>query len=397
MTPTYTTEGTALPTRVDMFLGRHCAVVGCGEHVARGQRIARATRPGYGDLHAPVAGNVERVGRFSIRIAVNGEDGESVRSADIEARMNDGLTGAELLSGLRALGADLPEPDVQGYRMLIVNGLDEEPDVSSRGALLDTQQAVIAKGMRVLGQAYGIADRVLVAAPLQAGFSETDFDGGTVHRLQADYPGTLDPLVALAVTGRENPPGVLVVGVETAFQVGTIAETGLPAAQVMLTVNGENRMVTLGTPVGKVLEAAGLKVSDGDRVVLGGVLRGRAAVSLTQGVDRETAAVLVVPESGQGPVAEDAACVGCGACVRICPARLDPSMLTSYAEFGHYDEAEAKGLDVCFECGLCGYVCIARRPMLQFIRLAKEERSEAEHARNENIEKPEKPEKEDVA
>ena len=32
----------------------------------------------------------------------------------------------------------------------------------------------------------------------------------------------------------------------------------------------------------------------------------------------------------------------------------------------------------CLECGLCGYVCIARRPVLQYIRLAKRKLAEME-------------------
>ena len=42
--------------------------------------------------------------------------------------------------------------------------------------------------------------------------------------------------------------------------------------------------------------------------------------------------------------------------------------------------ARKYGLDACFECCLCGYYFVGRRPMLQYIRLAKEELSAMELA-----------------
>ena len=46
-------------------------------------------------------------------------------------------------------------------------------------------------------------------------------------------------------------------------------------------------------------------------------------------------------------------------------------MLSRYAEFARYDKCVKEHIDACMECGLCGYVCLARRPVLQYIRLAK--------------------------
>jgi electron transport complex protein RnfC len=181
--------------------------------------------------------------------------------------------------------------------------------------------------------------------------------------------------VALAATGKEAPEDAMVLGLETLFQVGRIMETGLPAMETMVTCGDRQRLVAVGTPAGAILAESGQKPQDRDRIVLGGVMRGTAASSPRQGVSKKTSAVLLVknPDS----VAMDAPCVGCGQCIQHCPARIDPAMITSYAEFGMYDKAETAHIDACFECGLCGYYCIARRPMLQYIRLAKCELAKA--------------------
>ena len=40
-------------------------------------------------------------------------------------------------------------------------------------------------------------------------------------------------------------------------------------------------------------------------------------------------------------------------------------------EFELFDRTAELDIDDCFECGLCAAVCTARRPLLQYIRLAK--------------------------
>jgi electron transport complex protein RnfC len=38
-----------------------------------------------------------------------------------------------------------------------------------------------------------------------------------------------------------------------------------------------------------------------------------------------------------------------------------------------FEMAEKHGLHSCFECGLCAFSCTMRRPLLQYIRFAKDQ------------------------
>jgi electron transport complex protein RnfC len=356
------TQATNESAQAEMVLTRHCALVQCGQEVRRGQTIAIANVPGRGDIHAPFSGKVLHVDPYRIRIERG--SGETVAPASL-----DGLIGAKLRKRLAELGADLPAAETVDF--LILNAVDVEPSERGRRQLLADHAETLQAGAQALIRVYGSSSTmVAVPAGTQNPLVETET---TV--IQGGYPAGLDPLVAKAVTGREAPGNAVVVGLETAYHVGRIIQTGLPVRDTMVTVGETGRIVSLGTPVGELVAEQGGTLHDGDRIVLGGVLRGTAAASPGQGVDRATRSVAVV--ANPAPVAVDAACVGCGECVRRCPARLDPSMLTSYAEFGMYDKAAAEHVDVCFECGLCGYYCIARRPMLQYIRLAKSELARA--------------------
>ena len=70
----------------------------------------------------------------------------------------------------------------------------------------------------------------------------------------------------------------------------------------------------------------------------------------------------------------DTACINCGDCVRICPARIPVNLLIRYIEAGEYEEAaDTYDLYACIDCGLCSFVCVAKIPIYQSIKLAKYE------------------------
>jgi electron transport complex protein RnfC len=57
---------------------------------------------------------------------------------------------------------------------------------------------------------------------------------------------------------------------------------------------------------------------------------------------------------------------------------LEPNVIGIYVEAGRGAETESFGLlDDCFECGSCAYACPAKRPLVQFIRLARLEIDQA--------------------
>jgi electron transport complex protein RnfC len=81
-------------------------------------------------------------------------------------------------------------------------------------------------------------------------------------------------------------------------------------------------------------------------------------------------------------------CIGCGACVGVCPARLLPQTLYSLIKAQNYEQARTQHLSACIECGCCAVVCPSHIPLVDYYRRAKAEirtqqqdRIRAEHAR----------------
>ncbi len=54
---------------------------------------------------------------------------------------------------------------------------------------------------------------------------------------------------------------------------------------------------------------------------------------------------------------EQRACVSCGFCEEVCPARILPYQIHKMLYQDRLEEAEAAGADLCVDCGLCSYVC----------------------------------------
>jgi electron transport complex protein RnfC len=235
----------------------------------------------------------------------------------------------------------------------------------------------------VLQQAAGIEDvAILTLREAVQGYSHI---GGRVLGVNPVYPSAHPSLVMHQIFGREVPAGQIpedlgfcFMRAEAVAAVGAAFETGrIPVTKVLTLVarDGTARLVEtpIGTKLGDIFERFGITVTAGDRIVLGGPMRGGAAYSLDQPVQPGTDAVMVLDAANASRVS-DYPCVNCGDCVRVCPARMQINLLVRYLEAGKYEDgAESYDLDSCVECGLCAYVCVSKIPILQYISLAKHE------------------------
>lgn len=337
--------------------------------VGPGTLVAEHPDPGVGDAHSPILGVVTDVTDTAVIITAGeakpAKEGEPAPTADPVAPVAvASLGGDELIKALKGLGVST-RPFAKAA-VLVVNGLNPEPGTGIAEILLKDHQATVEKGLELV-QKLVEPPTVLLAVP--AGSSATLY-GCTVKQVPATYPNSVNPLVVKALTGKETMDGVALVSVMELYAMGRVAETGLPLTETVLTVGNAAYRVKVGTPIADVLAQAGVAASPCDRVVAGGPMRGKAVASTDLGVSKDDYALTVVPDAAFPPVT-DLPCINCGECVLVCPSRIMPGFVTRYVEFKMYDKAKEFHLESCMECGMCGYVCTARRPLLQFIRLGK--------------------------
>ncbi|HBV41749.1 MAG TPA: electron transporter RnfC, partial [Desulfovibrio sp.] len=215
------------------------------------------------------------------------------------------------------------------------------------------------------------AKHIVLAVPKGMHVSYDNID---VVCVEPEYPKSVNALLIKEVTGKENPEGVGAVGLHNIWSLGRVGVTGLPLMETVITIGSQtkwaNYIVKNGMWIGQLLEYAGIELRDGDIISRGGPLRGECLDRLDRSITKGTTGLFVVESGTVPPMEGHSPCINCGACVQVCPAHLNPSTLSRYAEFANYNACLAEHSTHCLECGLCGYVCIARRPVLQYIRLA---------------------------
>jgi electron transport complex protein RnfC len=331
-----------------------------GAVLAKGDLVAEHPSPGGGACHAALGGKVKAVNYHSLTVQCSG-DADTVAPVDVASMGR----GSELIRALQELGVDVA-PLTGSAEVLVVNGLNPEPGVSVAQQLLHDGVEELRAGLDMARKLLS-PSRAILAVPKG---EDVSIPGAETLGIRAKYPYSLDALVVRTVTGKEFPEHTRVINVMDLYDLGKVVLTGLPVTETFMTIDGRNYRVPVGTPVRHILEVLDLKAAPGDTIVLGGPFRGESIYSLDQGVKKEDYGMFI-SSSDAIPEVQDAACMNCGECVLQCPARVLPHLISRYAEYERFEEAEKYGLNSCFECGLCAFNCFARRPLLQYIRFAK--------------------------
>ncbi len=380
---------------------RAVPAVKLGDPVKAGQPLALYGGTDY--VTAPLAGRVA-----ALR-PVSGSFGRSSTAVTIEPAADPAddegfaaVRSAPTLAGALAFLAQVPgrprlerlaDPD-RPIRTLVVNAADADLMVYTHQHVLLTRIGHVRSGIRVLKQLTGIEEVVILArSEVVQGHGEL---GAHIRTVDHRYPSALPHLVMARLFGKIVPAGrspedlgVCFMGAEAVASIGEAFDTGRIPALKTLTVtarDGRPCMVAapIGTPVGRILAKLGVSPAAGDRVVIGGPMRGEAVHSLDHPVEPDTDAILLL-DAARAAAVSDYPCVNCGECVRVCPARMQVNLLVRYLEAQKYEEAEeAYDLHACIECGLCSYVCVARIPIVQHITLAKHELARIRRAEGTN-------------
>jgi electron transport complex protein RnfC len=169
---------------------------------------------------------------------------------------------------------------------------------------------------------------------------------------------------------------VVVHNVSTTKAVYDAVVLEKPLVEKVVTISGKgitrpaNLLVKIGTKVSDIVDFCGGTKPGLARVVMGGPMMGFAVSDLTIPVTKTTSSVLFLTED-EIDTSPLSACIRCGWCLEACPMGLEPKEIGIYVEANRAEDTEQFGIFECFECGSCAYVCPAKRPLVQFVRLAK--------------------------
>jgi electron transport complex protein RnfC len=266
---------------------------------------------------------------------------------------------------------------------IVIYGIDDDLLVTTNQLILKSRSEALKEGVDFLKELTEIK-RIICIVPATLA-SEAEKIGVEVAVIDPLYPDALPELIMKKVMDRTVPASKLYKDMGVAFikaeAVAALADAfgrgEMPVNKVLTLINkdGSSLNVTarIGTSVKEVLKSFNLEAGHGDRITLGGAMRGLSIYSEDTPVMYDTDAIMVQDREQVIP-SSDVPCLNCGECVRVCPANVPVNMLVRLLENGLYEEA-AQEYDLlsCIECGLCAYVCVARIPVFHFIMLGKYE------------------------
>ena len=403
------------PQKLEILLTQHFGVpckpiVKKKEMVVEGDLIGEVEKGLGADIHASVTGKVKNIGTSAHPISVSVPSviiETDPEASPIERSASDweGLSREELLERVKKAGivgiggagfpthVKLSPPPEAKIDTLILNGAECEPYLTTDHRLMLEHPEDVIEGAKIILSILGIkechigieANKPDAIEALKGVSSKASSNGFniSIDPLKVKYPQGSEKQLIQSITGR------LVPGFGLPFDVGTIVQNvgttkaiydavvyEKPLYEKIITISGRgisrpaNLLVKIGTKLSDIVTFLGGTKPDLAKVVMGGPMMGFAIPNLDIPVTKTTSGVLFLTndEIDANPHGQ---CIRCGWCLDACPMGLLPNEIGLYVEAGRPEDTSQFGVFECFECGCCAYTCPAKRPLVQFIRLAK--------------------------
>lgn len=396
-------EKVVIPLR--QYTGVPCdAKVKKGDEVKVGQVIGDSADPNSIPTHASTSGKVaDVVKRFpdykggyvpAMVIEPDGKDewlGLPKTSGDYLQKSPEDLLNLIRQAGVADFGLDsvplhtkLSQAREKSINTLIINGIDIEPFLASRYRLLLERAQDIASGIEVLKKVLGAsAIYIAVTGDIPALRSAISGNAIQIVILKAKFPQALEKPLVKSILNKEIPPegaasdaGASIHDVETVLAVLEAVRDAKPVVEKVFTLAGDgvnspkNVRARIGTLIDHIIQHGGGFTGTPGKLIIGGPLIGVAQYTTEIPVTKETSGVFIQPEAELGIISTQK-CINCGMCVRACPARILPHVISAYCEIGEFEKAQDFYLAYCIDCGCCSYICPAKIPLLHWIKYGK--------------------------
>ncbi len=426
--PSYKKESTTtlaivqmpLPQKVvvpmQQHIGAPCELLADVEKIEKGLEVKAGQKLGdnkgfvSAPVHAPISGTVVDIGPYNhplgmqieaVTIESDGRD-EWMDNLSPAGRLED-LSPEDIRKIVREAGivglggatfpahVKLSPPENKPVDVVIINGAECEPYLTADHRVMLEKAEEIVFGLKAMMKALGASEGIIGVEDNKQDAQQhmerlvSEEENIRVCSLPTKYPQGAEKMLIYVTTGRVVPAGELPMevgvvnhNVGTAVAITRAIREGKPLVERVLTVTGSgvnqpaNLQVRLGTLVSDVIEHCG-GISDSTlKLIVGGPMMGLAQPDADIPVIKGTSGILALTDEDLF-LAGSSPCIRCAKCVTVCPMNLMPTSIAQATEHGDYKRAEKLYALDCFECGCCSYICPSKIPLVQWIRIGKNE------------------------
>ncbi|MDR1694310.1 MAG: electron transport complex subunit RsxC [Lactobacillaceae bacterium] len=395
-----------VPEVVYIPLDRHVGapakpVVSKGAEVKIGTLVAKADETLSVNVYSSVAGKVVETDDKLITIktsediyekSIDTSEGIITEIPDsktliLEKIRKAGIVGMGGAGFPAAVKLDIPE--TCKIECLVINGLEGEPYFTADNRLMVEKAEEIVIGARIINKLLGIQNAIIAvdeenkdAVKALVGVTKR-YIGVNVKAVKNKYPTAAETQLIKKLFNVEIPKtkltrdfGYIVHNVGTVYSIYNAVMKNKPLYERIVTVSGDaadnpqNFLVRAGTPASYLANKAG-SIDNARLLICGGVMMGTEISDVNTPISLLDGGLLMFKKAKKDT--EASPCIRCGRCSQNCPVHLQPFEIADRLKIGDTPKLYKLRPSDCINCGICSYLCPAKIPLLDFIKMAKEQ------------------------
>ncbi|MGO1580066.1 MAG: electron transport complex subunit RsxC [Peptoniphilaceae bacterium] len=386
-------------------------IVSKGDYVKVGQMIGNSEAFISCSVHSSVSGTVKSIekmytadGRYCDCVVIENDNlNESVESDPLKDYENvsiDDLIPFVKNKGLVGMGgAGFPlHAKLKGTDPIldecIINGAECEPYLTCDHRIMLEKIDEILEGLKIFSNYYNKEASYMAIEENKPDAIEAmekrinenpKWSNLKVVGCQTKYPQGDSKRLSEAVVNRivpqngvTNNVGVFLTNVGTTLAFYEAVVEGRPSYERVITVSGKgiknpkNILVKIGTPVKDIIDFCGGLNDEYVELVCGGPMTGKSVFNLDSPITKTTSGILAftADEMNYG---KESPCIRCSRCIDHCPANINPTDINAAILKDDVEFCDELHADQCMECGICSFICPAKRNLAPSVKLAKRE------------------------
>lgn len=266
--------------------------------------------------------------------------------------------------------------------ILIVNAVECEPYITADAMLVKLKAEIILDSISAIMKINNIKKCFIAYKEnnevVKNAFSEyiNNYSDIVLSPVKNMYPMGWERHIVKSVLNLNynNYPsevGVVVNNVSTIFAIYKALKFQRNITKRIVTITGEgftepvNVLVKTGTNMSSVIKKIGKYEGSDLKLIAGGPMMGTSLSSDNVVVSNNLGAITVVSDT----IDEINECMGCGRCVKVCPANICPIFILN--SINDTDKLKKLHPEKCVECGACSYICPSKIGLRDAVKIAK--------------------------